>query len=90
MLYIILSLYFVLISVISITVTIVDKINAVRNKRRVSEKVLFTLAILGGSVCMYITMLVIRHKTRKLKFMLGIPLIALLQLSLVLFVMVNI
>jgi uncharacterized membrane protein YsdA (DUF1294 family) len=44
---------------------------------------LMTIAALGGSVTMLITMLIIRHKTRHLKFMLGIPVIILIQLSIV-------
>lgn len=90
MLYIILLTYLILISLISIVVTVIDKINAIRSKRRVSEKALFILSVLGGSIAMYITMLIIRHKTRKLKFMLGIPLVILLQLCFALFIVVKI
>lgn len=90
MLYIILLTYLILISLISIVVTVIDKINAIRSKRRVSEKALFILSVLGGSIAMYITMLIIRHKTRKLKFMFGIPLVILLQLCFALFIVVKI
>ena len=88
MLYIILLTYLILISLISIVVTVIDKINAIRSKRRVSERALFILSVLGGSIAMYITMLIIRHKTRKLKFMIGIPLVILLQLCFALFIVV--
>jgi uncharacterized membrane protein YsdA (DUF1294 family) len=37
------------------------------------------LSLLGGSVAMFATMLMIRHKTKHLKFMLGIPAIMILQ-----------
>ena len=90
MLYIILLTYLILISLISIVVTVVDKINAIRSKRRVSERALFILSVMGGGIAMYITMLIIRHKTRKLKFMLGIPLVILLQLCFALFIVVKI
>ncbi len=90
MLYIIFSAYLIIISLISIVVTVVDKINAIRSKRRVSEKTLFLLSLLGGSIAVYLTMLIIRHKTRKLKFMIGIPLIILLQLVVALLILVNI
>ena len=39
------------------------------------------VSALGGSVTMYITMLIIRHKTRHIKFMLGIPVIIMIQLA---------
>ena len=73
------AIYMALLSIVSMVVTIVDKINAVSHRRRVPEKTLLILAALGGSVAMYLTMLVIRHKTKHIKFMLGIPIIVLFQ-----------
>lgn len=78
--------YLVVINLISIIVTISDKNRSKKNKWRVKEKTLFTLAILGGSVSMYITMRIIRHKTKHLSFMLGIPAIIVLQLILAYFI----
>lgn len=78
--------YLVVINLISIIVTISDKSRSKKNKWRVKEKTLFTLAILGGSVSMYITMRIIRHKTKHLSFMLGIPAIIVLQLILAYFI----
>lgn len=76
-----------LFSVLSVLFCIYDKFAAKHLKRyRVPEFVLFLLAALGGALAMYLTMLLIRHKTRHLSFMLGIPLIFLLQLFLLLFV----
>lgn len=72
-------IYLIIINIISIIITVYDKRCAVNNKRRVKEFTLFLLSALGGSVFMYITMRLIRHKTKKLKFMLGIPLIIILQ-----------
>lgn len=77
--FLVFAIYMALLSIVSMVVTIVDKINAVRHRRRVPEKTLLILAALGGSVAMYLTMLVIRHKTKHIKFMLGIPIIVLFQ-----------
>ena len=77
--YFYLYLYFAVISLTAVIVTIADKIRAVKDKWRVSENALMIIALLGGGISMYITMLIIRHKTRKLKFMLGIPLIIILE-----------
>ena len=72
--------YLLAISVISIIVCIYDKIAAKHNpKHRTREATLLLLSALGGSVAMLITMLLIRHKTKHLKFMIGIPLIIALQ-----------
>ncbi|MBQ8539676.1 MAG: DUF1294 domain-containing protein [Ruminococcus sp.] len=84
MLYEFLIAYLLIISLVAVVVTIVDKLSAIAQKRRVPERTLLTLSLLGGSVAMLVTMLIIRHKTRKLKFMIGIPAIILVQLILIL------
>ena len=68
-------IYLAVISLISIIVTIYDKKIAGTGKRRVPEATLLMWSALGGSVAMYITMHIIRHKTQHKKFMIGIPLI---------------
>ena len=63
-----------IISIISILLTIYDKIASKKFKRnRIRENVLLFLAFIGGGLFMYITMRIIKHKTRHKKFMLGIP-----------------
>ena len=76
----ILATYLILINLIAVIVTIYDKLCAVKRRWRVKESTLLLLSALGGSISMYITMLLIRHKTRHIKFMLGIPLILIFQL----------
>ena len=79
-----LVVYLIAISVISIIVCIYDKIISKKNRveLRTPEKTLLILSALGGSVAMLITMLLIRHKTKHVKFMLGIPIIIILQVAL--------
>ena len=60
-------------------VTALDKSRAKRHLWRVPERTLLLLAALGGSPAMLLTMLLIRHKTRRPKFMAGIPAILVLQ-----------
>ena len=76
--------YLLIISVISVCVTVYDKWAAKkRPKERTRESTLLLLSALGGSVAMLLTMLAIRHKTKHIKFMLGIPLILILQIALI-------
>lgn len=75
--------YFAAISLISVIVTVYDKKAAKRCKRRIRESTLMLLSLLGGSLAMYITMKKIRHKTKHKKFMLGIPVITVLQIALI-------
>ena len=77
--------YILVMSLISIVVCIWDKKVAPKNKveLRIPEKVLLILSALGGSVAMFLCMLLIRHKTKHAKFMLGIPPIILAQAAIV-------
>ena len=68
------------ISLISVIVTAADKVKAKRVSRRVPEATLMLLSVLGGSLAMLITMIIIRHKTKHPKFMVGIPVIIALQI----------
>ena len=60
----------------------VDKRRARRGLRRVPEKTLFLLALLGGAWGGWLGMRLFRHKTKHRSFVLGFPLLALLQLAL--------
>lgn len=69
-----------IISLIAFVVTVYDKWAAKHNPRhRTPEATLLGISALGGSVLMFATMQMIRHKTKHLKFMIGIPLIMILQ-----------
>ena len=59
-----------------------DKKRAIAQKRRIPEKTLFLAALLGGSLGAYMGMQSFRHKTRHLKFTIGLPAILLLHLVL--------
>ena len=77
--------YLIIISAASIITCIYDKLASKHfTKHRTREASLILLCVLGGSVAMLVTMLIIRHKTRHSKFMIGIPLIILLQLAVLL------
>lgn len=73
----------VIISVIAIAVTVYDKIASKTSSRRVSEKALMSIGLLGGAFAMLVTMLIIRHKTRHIKFMLGLPIEILLHTGII-------
>lgn len=79
----VLIFYLGAISLITVVATCLDKFFAKRDMRRISEKALILLAVFGGSIAEYVTMRLIRHKTLHKKFMLGLPLITLLQVGFV-------
>lgn len=71
--------YLTVVSLISIILVVLDKHKARKRRFRIPENVLFIFAFLGGSVAMYLTMCLVRHKTQKNSFVFGIPLIFALQ-----------
>lgn len=73
--------YLLVINILAIIITIWDKGCAKAHASRIPEATLLWIAALGGSVSMFLTMQLIRHKTRKLKFMIGIPVIIVLQIG---------
>lgn len=90
LLLIIIFCYFAAISVITAAVTVIDKMNAKKNRRRIPEATLFTLAFFGGSVSEYVVMRLIHHKTLHKRFMIGLPLITIFQLGLFVFILTQI
>lgn len=76
-------LYYSVISLISVVLTIADKSAARKRAWRVPESFLMLIGLIGGALPMYITMKVIRHKTKHIKFMLGLPLEILLHAALI-------
>ncbi len=57
-----------------------DKRCAIRRAWRISERTLLLSAMLGGAAGALLGMWLFRHKTRKLRFTLGIPLLFLIWL----------
>lgn len=82
-------IYFILINVISFIIYGVDKRKAIRNKYRISEATLIGLAVIGGFVGAFAGMQVFRHKTKHLKFVIGIPVISILWIAVIVYGAVN-
>ena len=81
--------YLALVNVIAFTVYGADKRRAKKSKRRVPEKTLFLLALVGGSVGALAGMYLFRHKTRHWYFVWGIPAILAAQVALALWLTVK-
>lgn len=64
----------------------IDKWKAKRDRLRIPEATLLTLAVLGGSIGALLGMAVFHHKTKHKKFTIGIPLILLAQIALAYFI----
>ncbi|MCQ2978980.1 MAG: DUF1294 domain-containing protein [Clostridia bacterium] len=70
-----LTWYLVLINIFGFFTMLYDKKMAEKNKWRVEEKTLFTIAAVGGSIGIYAGMYTFKHKTLHASFVVGIPLL---------------
>ena len=75
-----LFLYLIVINATGLFIMLLDKHNAINNLRRIPERSLMLTALIGGSFGCMAGMYLFRHKTRHLKFSLGLPLIFAIQL----------
>lgn len=77
------AVYFAFISILTVVITCIDKINAKNGSKRIPEDFLMTLGLLGGSPAEYITMRFIHHKTKHKKFMVGLPVLIVIQILII-------
>lgn len=75
-------LYLLLINATGFVLMLADKHKARKKAWRIPERILFTVALAGGSLGCWIGMYTARHKTRHLTFVIGMPLILLVQIIL--------
>ena len=73
--------YLLVINILAFVCYGLDKLKAKRNARRISERALLLLALVGGSVGAWLGMLVWRHKTKHAIFSVGVPVMLLLQIA---------
>lgn len=69
----VLYIYLVIINAISFILMLVDKYKARKNLWRIPEATLMGFAAAGGSIGALAGMYLVRHKTKHLKFTVGIP-----------------
>ena len=64
-----------------------DKQKAIKNKWRIPEATLLGIGMIGGSLGCTMGMRLFRHKTKKLAFSLGLPLMLCVHILIILFLM---
>ena len=70
-------LYFIIINIIGFLIMWVDKQKAKKGRWRIPEKTLFIITALGGGI---VGMYTLRHKTQKIAFVIGFPLITIIEI----------
>ena len=72
------GLYFIVINLLTFLLYGLDKYKAIRQEWRIPERALLLMAFVGGAFGALSAMRIFRHKTRKGRFRLMIPLFCLL------------
>ena len=83
-------LYLLLINAAAFVLMLVDKQKAKKNRWRIPERTLILSAAFGGSIGSLMGMYTFRHKTKHLKFTLGVPAILIAQIALAVLILVKI
>lgn len=76
-------IYLIIINIIAFMAMYIDKRKAKYGKWRIPEQTLLILAIIGGSIGAIAGMYTFKHKTKKLRFSVGFPVILILQIVLI-------
>lgn len=78
-------IYLIAINVIGFLAMWLDKRKAKKGKWRIQEKTLFMITVLGGGIGTISGMYIFRHKTQKLAFTIGLPVILILEIATVIY-----
>lgn len=78
-------IYLIIINLIGFLAMLIDKRKAKKGEWRIPEKTLFLITLLGGGLGTISGMYTFRHKTKKLKFTIGLPAILITEIFLVIY-----
>ena len=82
-------IYLISINIIGFFIMWLDKRKAIKGSWRIPEKTLFIITAIGGGIGTTAWMFVFRHKTKKLNFLIGFPLITILEIILGIYYLVT-
>lgn len=82
-------IYFAIINIIAFFAMWIDKVKARKGAWRIKETTLFTLVLLGGGIGGIAGMYCFRHKTKKLYFTIGFPVILICEIILIIYVVIK-
>ena len=73
-------IYLIIINIIGFLIMWIDKRKAIKGNWRIPEKTLFIITALGGGIGTIAGMYTFRHKTQKIAFVIGFPVITILEI----------
>lgn len=75
--------YLLLMNIVGLYVMYSDKRRAIKHRFRIPERTLFIVSLLGGSIGTWAGMYLFRHKTKHWYFVVGMPLIMILNFAII-------
>lgn len=82
-------IYLLCINIIGFLAMGIDKLKAQKGWWRIPEATLMTLCLLGGGIGTIAGMYTFRHKTKKMKFTIGMPTILISEIAIIIYVIVK-
>ena len=81
-------IYFIVINIIGFFIMWLDKRKAIKGSWRIPEKTLFIITALGGGIGTIAGMYTFRHKTQKVAFVIGFPVITILEIICIIYFLI--
>lgn len=82
----IINIIYIIINIITFIVFGLDKFYAIKKKWRYKVVTLLGLCFIGGALGGFLAMHLFRHKTKKKVFVIGVPLMLIIQIMILLFI----
>lgn len=82
-------IYFIIINLVGFFIMWLDKRKAIKGVWRIPEKTLFIITALGGGIGTIAGMYTFRHKTQKIAFIIGFPLITILEIVTIIYFLIK-
>lgn len=79
--------YFIFVNTLSFLLMGIDKYKARKNKWRIKESTLFLSSVIGGSLGSLLGMFFFHHKTKHMKFILGMPCILFIHMAILVYLL---
>ena len=78
--------YIIILNILGYLIMYIDKRRAKKQQWRISEQTIFLITFLGGGIGTRLAMYTFRHKTKKIKFIIGLPLITIIEIVVIIYI----
>ena len=82
-------IYGIVINLVTFAAYGIDKLRAKRGGRRIPERALLILSVIGGSMGAIVAMQLLRHKTQHAQFHYGVPAMLLIHATVMIYILLR-